>query len=177
MTTYATPGQPAERADAALAGGRHEGLGAGLVAATSVWAWMFADDLFSRVPIRTPTLLGRGLLSLVAPDVGAPAWVAAVVFTVAHYALWIGVGALVLRVVYQARCTPSVLVAAVFGLILLQLGAIGVLAIASHSLLGAGAWASLGLGHVVGWSTLLWYVIRRHHELRGEFARASEEDD
>jgi hypothetical protein len=177
MTTYATPGQPAERDDAMSAGGLHEGLRAGLVAATSVWSWMFVDDLFSGVPLRTPTMLGRGLLSLVASDVVAPVWVASVVFTVVHYALWIGVGALVIRVVYVARRTPSALVGAVFGLILLQLVTTVVLAIASHSRLGTQAWTSLGFGHVVGWTALLWYVVRRHRELRGEFAHSEDDDD
>jgi hypothetical protein len=155
----------------------HEGLRAGLVAATSVWTWMLAADLVSRVPLWTPTLLGRGLLRLAAPDAAPPDWGAALAFTLAHYALWIGLGALVIRVVGVARRTPSVLIGAAVFMILLQLATIVVSAIASHSRLGALAWVSLGLGNVVGWSTLWWYVIRRHHELRDEFAHASDEDD
>jgi hypothetical protein len=177
MTTYATPGQPADRAETPLARGTHEGLRAGLVAATSVWVWMLVDDLVARAPLRTPTLLGRGLLSLAAPDAVAPGWVAAVVFTLAHYALWIGAGAVAMRVVRLARRAPSILVAAAGAMILLQLAALVVAAIASHSRLGAMAWVSLGLGHTVGWGALWWYVVRRHRELREEFAHASDEDD
>jgi hypothetical protein len=177
MATYTSPRQSAERAGATLGDGAHEGLRAGLVAATSVWTWMLAADVAARAPLRTPVLLGRGLLSLVVPDVSARPGVAVAAFTVAHYALWIGVGALVLRVVRTARQTPSVLAAAMFGMILLQLATIVVSAIASHSRLGVMAWAGLGLGNVIGWSAVWWYAIRRHHELRDELAHASDDED
>jgi len=163
------PAQPPQR--------RHEGLVVGAIGATAVWAWLLIQDLHARVPLSTPAFLGRGLLSI---DTGA-AWVPAaagvVAFTIAHYALWLGVGTLLIAAVRRAARSPSILLAVVLLLILSQFLFVGVTAILAQGRLGADAWRDLLIGDVIGWGAVAWYVLGRHGELRGELARAGDEGD
>jgi hypothetical protein len=155
---------------------RHEGLAVGAIGATGVWLWLLVSDLVSRTPLSTPALLGRGLLS-----VGAGAHVSAVAgviaFTVAHYAVWMGVGALLMAAIRRAARAPSILLAVVVGFILAQFLFVGITSILAQGRMGASAWRDLVIGDVIGWGLVAWYVLRAHAELRGELARASEDDD
>ena len=52
----------------------------------------------------------------------------------------------------------------------------GVTGILAQSRLGPGAWYEMLIGDVIGWTALGWHVYRRHHELRGELARAGRDE-
>jgi hypothetical protein len=170
---------------AAAAGGRgnaaplrrHEGLSVGALGATAVWLWLLVSDLHARTPFSTPAFLGRGLLSVDAPGAHLPAIAGVVAFTVAHYAVWMAVGTLVMAAVRRAARTPSILLGVVLLLILMQFLFVGITAILAQGRMGATAWRDLMIGDVIGWGAVAWYVLRAHRELRSELARASEDDD
>jgi hypothetical protein len=156
---------------------RHEGLAAGAIGATAVWAWLLVSDMHSRIPFSTPAFLGRGLLSVDAPRAHLLAVAGVIAFTIAHYALWMGVGALIMAAVRRAARAPSILLAVILLLILSQFLFVGVTAILAQGRLGAAAWRDLLIGDAIGWGAFAWYVLRTHTELRGELARASEGAD
>lgn len=78
---------------------RHEGLGVGVIGATAVWMWLLVSDMHSRTPFSTPAFLGRGLLSIDARGEHVSALAGVFAFTIAHYAVWMAVGTLVIAVV------------------------------------------------------------------------------
>lgn len=149
-----------------------ERLRAGLSGAVVVWIWIFLIDWISGTPLRTATLLGRAVLSVGAP--GAPEWVAVIVFTIVHCALWTLVATLLLAAVHTAERTPPVLMFVVVVFILIQL-AITVLTVAlARSALGPLAWRSVFVGNALGWAATIWYIIHWHPELRSEFAHSDD---
>jgi hypothetical protein len=176
MTGLAASDPSRDRARAVPAR-RHEGLRAGLVGATAVWAWLFVDDLLSRVPLRTAVALGRGLLRVdrVGPD--TPAWAGVVAFTLAHYALWIAVGAIAVRLARRATRASSVLFATALAFILVQFLFVGLAAILAQGRLGVLAWRDVAIGNVLGWGALCWYVAGRHAEPRDPRAPAADGRD
>ena len=156
---------------------QHEGLGVGALGATAVWMWLLVSDMHARTPFSTPAFLGRGLLSIGAPGAHLPAIAGVVAFTIAHYAVWMAVGTLVMGAVRRAARAPSILLGTILLLILMQFLFVGITAILAQGRMGATAWRDLMIGDVIGWSVVVWYILRAHRELRGELARASEDDD
>ena len=154
---------------------RHEGLGVGAIGATAVWLWLLVSDMHSRTPFGTPVFLGRGVLSVDARGRPFAALAGVIAFTIAHYALWMAVGTLVIAAIRRAARTPSVLLGLVVLLILMQFLFVGITAILAQGHLGTAAWRDLLIGDVIGWGAVTWYVARTHKELRGELARASED--
>jgi hypothetical protein len=151
---------------------RHEGLVVGAIGATTIWLWLLVSDMHSRTPFSTPAFLGRGLLSIDAPGAWLPMAAGVVAFTVAHYALWIAVGTLVMGAVRRAARTPSVLLGVTLLLILMQFLFFAIADILAQGRLGAAAWRDLVIGDVIGWAAVAWYLVRTHPELRSELARA-----
>lgn len=163
---------------AGAAGGRRgsEGFTIGVVGATAVWLWLLVSDMHSRMPFSTPAFLGRGLLSIDAHGARVSAAAGVAAFTIAHYAAWSGVGALVAAALRRATRRPSILLGLILLVILSQFLFVGITAILAQGRLGATAWRDLMIGDVIGWSAVGWYVLRAHRELRGELARAADDD-
>jgi hypothetical protein len=155
---------------------RHEGLGVGAIGATAAWMWLLVSDMHSRMPFSTPAFLGRALLSVDGHGARVSALAGVVAFTIAHYAVWIAVSALLMAAITRAARTPSVLLGVILLLILTQFLFVGITAILAQGRLGAAAWRDLMIGDVVAWGTVAWYVLRAHREIRTELAHASEED-
>lgn len=154
--------------------GRGEGFRVGAIGATAVWLWLLVSDMHSRMPFSTPAFLGRGLLSVDARGRPFSTLAGVIAFTIAHYALWMAVGTLVIAAIRRAARTPSVLLGLVLLLILMQFLFVGITAILAQGHLGAAAWRDLLIGDVIGWGAVAWYIRRAHKELRGELARAGD---
>jgi hypothetical protein len=138
--------------------------------------WLLVTDLYSRTPFSIPVLLGRDLLSVDAPGTRVSAVAGVIAFTIAHYAVWMGVGSLLMAAVRRAAHRPSILLGVILVLILSQFLFVGITSILAQGRLGAAAWRDLMIGDAIGWGSAACYVLRTHPELRGELARASEDD-
>ena len=154
---------------------RHEGLGVGVIGATAVWMWLLVSDMHSRTPFSTPAFLGRGLLSVDARGAHVSVLAGVIAFTIAHYALWIAVSALLMAAVRRAARTPSLLLGVILLLVLTQFLFVAITAILAQGRLGAAAWRDLMIGDVIGWGAVAWYVLRAHNKLPGELARAGDD--
>jgi hypothetical protein len=155
----------------------HEGMRAGLAGGTAVWLWLLVSDTLARVPLKTPAMLGHGLLTIGAPNVHIPTWESVLAFTVAHFAAWIGLGGLMAIAVRAAARTASVLLFALLLTVLVQFLIVGITAIMAKGPLGGMAWRDVLIGNFIGWGTASWYLIRRHKELRAELGSANQADD
>lgn len=150
----------------------HERLLAGLLGAATVWAWVFVSDWVSGAPLRTATILGHAVLSV--SGANTPAWAAVLAFTIVHCLLWTLVATLLLAAVHVAVRTPAVLMFAVVVFILFQLAIVAYSAALSQGPLGVLAWRSVLVGNALGWIATLWYILRRHPELRSEFGHTED---
>jgi hypothetical protein len=151
---------------------------AGLAGGTAVWLWVFVSDWIARAPLKTPAMLGHGLLTIGAPpNAHVSTWESVLAFTVAHFATWIGIGGLMAIAVRAATRTASVLLFALIITVLVQFLIVGITAIMSNGPLGGMAWRDVLIGNFIGWGTASWYLIRRHKELRLELTAASAADE
>jgi hypothetical protein len=153
----------------------HEVVRAGVLGAAVVWFWILLVGAVNGDPLRLASLIGGSFTSVVS-DQSAPQWVAVVVFTVFHLAVWLGIAELSVIVIQVAARTPAVLMLAVVVGILLLLGIAGVTTMFGISGLGAAfAWPAIYMGSILGLCVMWWYLLRKHPEVRAELAHIDDE--
>ena len=136
---------------------RAEGTRLGAVVATTTWAWIAIVDALAGQPFQTFTMLG-GI----------------VVFTVAHYLLNILYGRVIVSTVRGALGEPSLIIAMIFGALMLEVAFAMVTVLLSQLGLGDLAWLRIFGGSVIGTVTALLFLSRTH-QLRAGLRRAEEE--
>jgi hypothetical protein len=109
-----------------------EGAKLGIIVATVTWLWVLLIDVASGDAFRTPTMLG-GI----------------VVFTVAHLVLNLAYGVSLVSVINGAAREPSLIMAALFGFVMVEIGFIMIAAVLSN-FLGGIAWVSILGGSLIG---------------------------
>jgi len=150
-----------------------EGVIAGAIGATTVAVWFFFVDVIARHALFTPTVLGRGLISVL----GGPPYsdmTSVIVYTLFHYAVFFAVGILLAWVVNRAETEPHVLVIFMLLFIIFELGFLGITAVLSETSLARLAWYQVAAGNVLAALGMGWYLWRAHPALRAEFAKAVE---
>lgn len=124
---------------------RREGVVAGIIAATCIWAWIAIVDAFAGHPFQTFSVLGG-----------------VVVFTTVHYLLNIIYGMVVVSAVDGAAREPSLALAAAFGLVMFEIGIAMLTVLLSHVGLGELAWVRIFGGSLIGMTTALVVLARRY---------------
>lgn len=151
-----------------------EGVIAGIVGAVVIAVWFLILDAIAGHPLYTPTILGRGLLSIFGPIAETDSELGFVfVYTIFHFAAFILVGLLAALVVHTARREPSIL----FGFIILFVAAeIGIHALVAlldvATPLGNYAWLAIMVGNLIAAAAMGYYFWRTHRELGDEFRRS-----
>ena len=136
---------------------RAEGIRLGLIMATVTWIWVALVDLVAGSPWHTFTMLG-GLLG----------------FTVMHYLLNVTYGMVLLSAVHGAERAPSLIIAAVFGVLTLE-GAFAMFTnILVQQSLGNAAWVGIAGGSVIGTAVAISLLSRTHPLL--EYLRRAEDE-
>ena len=129
----------------------------GLITATSTWLWVAAVDAISGQPFHTFGVLGGG-----------------VGFTVVHYILTIAYAFAVVGIARGATGTPSLVIGAIFGFIVLEIAFGMVSAILSQTALGNRSWIVIFGGSLIGAGIMFTLVLQRYdlrarlHEAEGE---------
>lgn len=153
----------------------HEALRSGVLGAVVVWFWILLIGALNGDPLRLASLIGGSFTSVVSGQ-STPQWVAVVVFTVFHFAVWLGIADLSVIVIQVAARTPAVLMLAAFIGILLLLAIAGVTTMFGSGGLGAAfAWPAIYMGSFLGLCVMWWYLLRKHPEVRTEFARVNDD--
>jgi hypothetical protein len=153
----------------------HEVLRAGVLGAGAVWLWILLIGALYGAPLRLATLLGDGFAHI-ARVASPPGWVAVAVFTIFHFAAWIGIAEVMVIVLRVAVSTPAVLLLAAVVTILVMLALIGITMIFASGGLGGGfAWLSIYVGSVIGLALAGGYLLRWHPEVRSELAHVDDD--
>ena len=152
-----------------------EGARVGLVGATAICVWLLAVDVVTGEPLRTSGVLGRDLLGIFLPGVRPSLLGGVVAFTLAHYALWILLGTLVVRAIAADTRSPGLLIVTVFVLTLVQFVFVGITEILNETQLPRHAWPALFGGNVIGLLLAGTYLVRRHRELPAQLRHDADE--
>jgi hypothetical protein len=149
-----------KQASAVLAGTHdtlREGVALGVAVATTIWVWLAAVDALVGEPFHTFTTLG-GITA----------------FTAAHYLLNVTYAVVILSAVHGAVRQPSLIIALVFGLVMVQFVFAMVTVILSQAGLGQLAWVRIFGGSLIGGAVAI-VILNRRHPLAAQLRRAEEE--
>jgi hypothetical protein len=119
----------------------------GLVVATSTWVWLVVVDAAAGEPFRTFAVLGGIAL-----------------FTAMHYLLNLAYGVAIVSAIHNAAREPSLIIALVFGLVIVEIGFAMVTVLLSHLGLGALAWVRILGGSLIG-AAIATVILARGHPL------------
>lgn len=148
--------------DAVLSGA----LGAAVIA-----VWFFIIDVSSGQPLRTPTVLGRGLFTIfgpVAPDEGTFLFVLS--YTAFHFVAFMFVGFIAALVVHAARREPSILLGFIMLFAATEVGIFVLVSIFDLGTpLGRFAWLQIMVANLLAALSMGWYFWYTHKELAEEF--------
>lgn len=153
---------------------RREGIIAGLLGGLAVAIWFLVVDVIAGRPLYTPSILGAMLLNIfeVRTVEGVHVGYAAF-YSIFHFAIWAGIGALLTFVIHKAETQPTILALATMAFVVLTIAALGYTSILSYfSPLGGLAWYNVLIGNglaVIAMSAYLW---RTHPLLSRAFGRA-----
>ena len=150
-----------------------EGVVAGVLGATAVAVWFFVVDLIGGRPLFTPGTLGEGLLSVFgrSPE---PQALNVIAYTIFHYALFILVGIVAVRLVHAGEGSPSVLAGSMILFVAFELGFYGFVALLQETVLGNLAWYQILAGNVLAAASMGTYLWRGHPAMRDGLVRALE---
>ena len=134
-----------------------EGTWVGIGMATCIWLWLAVVDAIAGPRFQTFDVFG-GL----------------VIFTLVHYALNILYGIILIGAVRGSERTPSLIIAVIFGLVMLEIGLTMVTVVFTQVGLGDLAWVRILGGSVVGLSVAL-IVLARRYPIAARLREAEEE--
>ena len=136
---------------------KREGTRLGAIVATAIWVWIALVDAIAGQPFETFTLLGGVVL-----------------FTVVHYALNIAYGRVIVSTVRGAETAPSLIIAMIFGFLMMEIAFAMVTLLLSQLGLGELAWVRIFGGSVIGMVVAV-VLLSRSHPLLADLRRAEDE--
>jgi hypothetical protein len=147
-----------------------EGTIAGLIGAAAVALWFLAIDAIQGEPLRTPTLLGRGLLKIVA----GPHPV--LVYTVVHGVAFVLFGIVAAVLIAGAERAPMFLFAVVILFTAFEVFFFGAVIIGAKWVLDELAGWTIFVGNLLATAAMLAYFLKGHRALARRLGEAFEED-
>jgi len=148
-----------------------EGIVAGLAGAAVVAIWFLAIDTLHGEPLRTPTLLGMGLLKLLA---GAHPVLA---YTAVHGLAFILFGIVAAALLAGAEQAPVFLFAMVILFTAFEVFFFGAVIIGAKWILDELAGWTIFVGNILASTAMLAYFFRKHRALARRLTEAFAEDD
>jgi hypothetical protein len=134
-----------------------EGAKLGLIMGTTIWVWLaIVDAAFGR-PFHSFEVLGG-----------------VVIFTIAHYTLNIIYGMVIMSAIHGARRAPSLIVALLFGFVMIEIWFSMLAVMLGQSGIGSLAWVLILGGSLVGLGVGL-VVLSRRYDLAAMLHTAEEE--
>ena len=134
-----------------------EGVLLGLIMATSTWIWVATIDAFAGEPFQAFTVLGGVVL-----------------FTVMHFLLNIIYGVVIVSAVRGAGRAPSLIIALIFGFVIVEIAFAMITVLLSNIGLGRLAWLRIFGGSLVGGMIAI-AVLSRRHALFAQLRKAEAE--
>ena len=134
-----------------------EGIVLGLVVAIGIWFWIAAVDAFTGRPFHAFTFLGGVVL-----------------FTVMHFLLNVIYGVVIVAAIHGAAHAPSLIIALVFGFVVLEIAFAMATVLLSNLGLGDLAWIRIFGGSLIG-AALALAMLSRRHPLLAQLRQAEHE--
>ena len=134
-----------------------EGVGLGLVVATSTWLWVALIDALAGQPFHTSRMLG-GIAA----------------FTVMHFLLNLIYGVVIVSAIHGSVRAPSLMYALGFGFLVLEFAFAFVTVILSNVGLGELAWLRIFVGSLIG-AVIASAILAQRHPLLALLRQAEEE--
>lgn len=147
-----------------------EGVSAGLIGATAIAVWFAVVDVLTAGLLTTPIMLGRSLATLFLNGGEASAPASFLLYTVFHYAMFVGIGLLFAWVINIAERTPSALIGFIGLFIIFEVGWVGWTSVLSQGF-GDLTWLQVFIANVVGAVAMGYYMYRQHPALPGKVRR------
>ena len=122
-----------------------EGVLLGLIVATSTWIWIAAVDAIAGDPFHAFSVLGGLIL-----------------FTTMHFMLNVAYGVVIVSAVHGATHTPSLIIALIFGFLVIEIAFAMITVLLSNLGLGDLAWLRIFGGSLVGGAIALGVLAHRH---------------
>lgn len=142
---------------------RREGVQVGVLGATAVAAWFFVADLVAGAPFLTPYSLGSALQGFLGAAVAASMPATVFMYTVFHYAAFIGVGIVAAAIFHAADREPSILAGFAILFVALELASVGLTLLLGEALaFRHTAWYQFGAANLVASLVMGTYLARRH---------------
>jgi hypothetical protein len=134
-----------------------EGATIGTVVATAIWIWIAAVDAITGSPFYVFRALGG-----------------AVAFTALHFLLNVIYGIAIVSIVHAAARAPSMIIALLFGFVVVEIAFAMLTVFLSNMGLGDLAWLRVFGGSLVG-ATIAFVLLSRKHPLVAHLRRAEDE--
>jgi len=141
-----------------------EGVSAGLIGATAIAVWFGILDAFAGNLLGTPKMLGASLATLFssnATPVGATSFV---LYTVFHFAMFVGIGLLFAWVVSVAERTPSAMIGFIGLFVIFEVGWVGWTLVLAQGF-GELTWLQVFIANLIGAAAMGYYMYRQHPAL------------
>jgi hypothetical protein len=148
-----------------------EGVIAGLLGAVVVAVWFLAIDTVHGEPLRTPTLLGSGLLRQ------SSEMDAVILYSIVHGLAFIVFGIVTSALVAAAERQPFFVFALIILFCAFEIGFFGAIVLMASWMLGELAGWTIFAGNVLAAAAMLTYFVRRHPALGQRLTHAWLEED
>lgn len=147
-----------------------EGVSAGLIGATVIAIWFAIIDVFADGLLSTPIMLGTSLATLFLDGGTASSAAAFLLYTVFHYAMFIGIGLLFAWVISMAERTPSAMFGFIGLFIAFEVGWVGWTTVLAQGF-GELAWYQVFIANLIAAGAMGYYMYRQHPGLPGKVER------
>ncbi len=147
-----------------------EGVSAGLIGATAIAVWFGILDLIAGTVLATPIMLGSSLATLFQSGAEPSSAAAFLLYTVFHFAMFIGIGLVFAWVVKSAEKSPAILIGFIGLFVAFEVGWVGWTSVLSQGF-GELAWGQVFIANIIGAVSMAWYMLRQHPELPGRVNR------
>jgi len=138
-------------------GAVREGATIGAIVATAIWIWIAAVDAITGSPFYVFRALGG-----------------AVAFTALHFLLNVLYGIAIVSIVHAAARAPSLIIALLFGFVVIEIAFAMLTVFLSNLGLGELAWLRIFGGSLVG-ASIAFVLLSRKHPLVAHLRRAEDE--
>jgi hypothetical protein len=145
---------------------RQEGITVGLIGATAVAVWFFVADVIAGHVLFTPYALGSVLQGFFGVQTPASIPATILMYTLFHYAAFVGVGLIFAAIFNAAESEPSIMTGFIILFVALEIVCLGLtVMVAETSALRQIAWYQIGAANLVASIAMGTYLVSRHRQV------------
>jgi hypothetical protein len=142
-----------------------EGMITGVLGGSAVALWFFVADIIAGEPLRTPLLLAAAGAKVFGGEIGDAALFAVLGYTVFHYAVFIGLGIALSKIVAATNRAPGHFAGVFLMFAVMEAGFYTLcLMLSMPEIIGALAWYQIMAANLLATLVMGAYIVSRHPE-------------